>query len=37
VRTLPGYARYPRATSRTIPLVRLVLPEMEGGHHEYRR
>jgi len=24
VRMLPGYARYPRATSRTIPLMRLV-------------
>jgi deazaflavin-dependent oxidoreductase (nitroreductase family) len=31
VRTLPGYARYPRATSRTIPLVRLVPLGTEGG------
>jgi deazaflavin-dependent oxidoreductase (nitroreductase family) len=29
--TLPGYARYPRATSRTIPLVRLVPLEQETG------
>jgi deazaflavin-dependent oxidoreductase (nitroreductase family) len=30
VRALPGYARYRRATSRTIPLVRLV-PLRTGG------
>jgi hypothetical protein len=30
VRALPGYARYTRATSRTIPLVRLV-PLRTGG------
>jgi deazaflavin-dependent oxidoreductase (nitroreductase family) len=30
VRTLPGYARYPRATSRIIPLVRLVPLGAEG-------
>jgi deazaflavin-dependent oxidoreductase (nitroreductase family) len=30
VRTLPGYGRYPRATSRTIPLVRLVPLGTEG-------
>ncbi len=30
VRALPGYARYQQATSRTIPLVRLVPLEIEG-------
>jgi deazaflavin-dependent oxidoreductase (nitroreductase family) len=34
VRTLPGYGRYPRATSRIIPLVRLIPLETEGGHRD---